>query len=179
QWLLWLDRLQKSVCARYIGEPAESFKHDRGPQPTREDDGVLKARYGSVGIIANVGPVAREESGQQLAPFGFFIKAPGLVAANFKTLGGVNFGDEGISFVTETKNGKTDVWVYAPAEQDVAVLLPGDVAGSLKLVFDDGSQVQTTVRAGAQQFRLPKPQPQKAPAKPETKFLWHAVTTGS
>ncbi|MEN6494809.1 MAG: DUF6259 domain-containing protein [Thermoguttaceae bacterium] len=179
QWLLWLDRLQKSVCARYIGEPAESFKHDRGPQPTREDDGMLKARYGSVGIIANVGPVAREEAGQQLAPFGFFIKAPGLVAANFKTLGGVNFGDEGISFVTETKNGKTDVWVYAPAEQEVAVLLPGDVAGSLKLVFDDGSQVQTVVKAGAHQFRLPKPQPQKAPANPETKFLWHAVTTGS
>lgn len=176
QWLLWLDRLQKSVCARYIGEPAESFQHDRGPRPTVEDDGVLKARYGAVGITANVGPTVRTEAGQQLPPFGFFIQAPGMVAANLKTLGGVDFGDEGISFVTETKNGKTEVWVYAPAEQDVAVLLPADVASSLKLVFDGGSQVQTTVKAGAHQFRLPKLP--KAPAKRETKFLWHAVATG-
>jgi len=56
------------------------------------------------------------------------------------------------------------------------VLLPADVAGSLKLVFDGGSQVQTAVKAGAHQFRLPKRQ--KPPAKRETKFLWHAVATG-
>ena len=31
EWLAWLDRLQKSVCARYIGEPLADFSHDRAP----------------------------------------------------------------------------------------------------------------------------------------------------
>jgi hypothetical protein len=54
QWLLWLDRLQKSVCARYTGEPVRAFIHDRGPNPTVDDDGLLQATYGPVEIVANL-----------------------------------------------------------------------------------------------------------------------------
>lgn len=172
-WLRWLDRLQKSVCARYIGQPVERFRHDRGPQPTVADDGVLRVQYGPVGILANLGPRPRQEAGQMLAPYGFYAKTSSMVAGNFKTLGGIDFGDEGISFVTETKGGKLDIWVYAPAEQEVAVLLPPQAAGSLRLVFDEGPEAQTTVRSGAHVFRLPSPK--QPPSKPGVKYLWHAV----
>ena len=40
EWLRWLSRLQRSVCARHVGEPVQGFVHDRGPKPTIEDDGV-------------------------------------------------------------------------------------------------------------------------------------------
>jgi hypothetical protein len=175
-WLRWLDRLQKSICSRYIGEPVERFHHDRGPRPTAEDDGVLRAQYGAVEIIANLGPRSRQEAGQTLAPHGFVAKAPGLIAGNFQTLGGIDFGDEGISFVSEAKDGKLDVWVFAPAEQEVAVLLPSQAAGTFELVFDDGTEVQTTVKGGAHVFRLPSPK--QPPSQPAVKYLWHAVATG-
>ena len=33
EWLRWLDRLQKSVCARYVGEPVRAFQHTRRAGP--------------------------------------------------------------------------------------------------------------------------------------------------
>ncbi|MDH7571755.1 MAG: hypothetical protein QHJ73_19415, partial [Armatimonadota bacterium] len=81
EWLRWLDRLQKSVCARYVGEPVRAFVHDWGANPTMEDDGVLRAAYGPVEVVANLGPRARRVAGHDLPPFGFYASAPGVVAA--------------------------------------------------------------------------------------------------
>ena len=171
-WLRWLDRLQKSICSWYIGEPVERFHHDRGPRPTAEDDGVLRAQYGAVEIIANLGPRSRQEAGQTLAPHGFVAKAPGLIAGNFQTLGGIDFGDEGISFVSEAKDGKLDVWVFAPAEQEVAVLLPSQAAGTFELVFDDGTEVQTTVKGDFTCSAFPAPSNRRRSLLSSTSAPW-------
>ncbi|MGD0091658.1 MAG: alpha-amylase family protein, partial [Planctomycetota bacterium] len=84
EWLKWLDRLQKSVCARYIGQPVTNFTHDRGPEPALEDDGLIRAAYGPVQLAANLGPKPRTENGRELPPYGFYATAPGMAAANLK-----------------------------------------------------------------------------------------------
>lgn len=161
EWLRWLDRVQKSICAQYVGQPVQDFRHDRGPQPTVEDDGVIRAQYGPVQLVANLSSRPRREADREMAPFGFWAKGSGVVAANLKSLGGVNFGDEGISFVAEGDGRNGNLWIYAAAEQEVAVLLPANTSDPVKLSFDDGSSVQTTVAGGAHAFRLPSRQGQQ------------------
>jgi len=161
EWLRWLDRVQKSVCARYVGRPVEAFEHDRGPAPTADDDGTLRATYGSVRIAANLGPAPRTEAGRVLAPFGFRAEAPpadgrpGVVAANLGRLGGLDFGREGVSFVVEGDARKADAWVYAAPEQEVCVELPAGMPSRVVLTFDDGRTEKMAAAGGVLRFRLP------------------------
>ena len=166
EWFKWLDRLQKSVCARYVGEPLRAFEHDRGPTPTVEDDGVLRATYDQVKLIANVGPTRRTENGRDLAPYGFYITGPGLVAANLKSLGRVEFGDNGVSFVAEGAKRKADVWVYARPEQQVCVELPAGMSGDATLTFDQGAVARKSIGEGIVSFRLPHKPGRKRVAPP-------------
>ena len=89
-WYDLLSHLQKSVCARYIGQPLLSFQHDRTPLFARKvpmdsirDDGVIRAQFGPVKILANLGDVPRELDGHPLAPYGFWIEEPGKVTASY------------------------------------------------------------------------------------------------
>ena len=179
EWLRWLDRVQKSICARYVGQPLRDFGHDRGVHPTVEDDGVIRAQYGPVRLLANLNARPCREADRQLAPYGFWATAPGLVAANLKSLGGIDFRDTGISFAAEGEGRKGNLWVYAPAGQEVAVLLASKAIHPVTLAFDDGTRVQTSVAGGAHAFRLPsRPEQRPVPARPIVpgeKYLWHAV----
>ncbi len=89
RWYELLSRLQKSVCARYIGQPLISFVHDRSalvkrgmPLDDVSDDGVIRAQFGPVRIFANLGNVPRELDGHPLAPYGFWINEPGRFTAS-------------------------------------------------------------------------------------------------
>lgn len=155
EWLRWLDRVQKSVAARYVGQPVQRFRHDRGPHPTVADDGVIRAQYGPVQLVANLDAQPRREGDDELAAFGFRAMAPGVVAANLKSLGGIDFGDEGVSFVAEGDGHKANLWVYASAEQQVAVRLPAGVSGTVRLSFDGTAAVPVAVKQGSLVFRLP------------------------
>jgi hypothetical protein len=168
EWLRWLDRLQKSVCARYVGEPVRAFAHDRGPNPTTADDGVMRAVYGPVRVAANLGPAARSEEGRELPPHGFYAAAPGMVAANLQRLGGTDFGAEGVSFVTEGGAKRADVWVYARESQEVCVQLPARVSGTAALTFDGGASAQGAAKEGVLRFRLPA-------RAGDALYLWHAT----
>ena len=135
EWLAWLDRLQKSVCARTIGEPLRDFKHDREPlfaaggDPRREsDDGTLQATYGNVQILSNVGDVPRRVNGVSLPPYGFRADAPGMTAG---------LAPDGAGYVTETAKGKTDLWIYAYPQSTVAVPVP--LSGRVRLTLDGAS----------------------------------------
>ena len=172
EWLRWLDRVQQSVCARYVGTPVQSFEHDRGPNPTTDDDGVVRATYGSVRLVANLGPAPRTEAGRVLAPFGFVAEAPaadgrpGVVAAN---LDGPDFGRDGVSFVVEGNARKADAWVYAAPEQEVCIEIPGakrrppeggtpneeGMPRRVVLTFDDGRTEKLAAAQGVLHFRLP------------------------
>jgi len=154
EWFKWLDRVQKSVCARYVGEPLRAFEHEQGAAPTR-DGGVLRAAYDRINVIANVGPNRRAESGHDLAPYGFYVTGPGLTAGNLKSLGGLDFGDEGVSFVAEGDDRKADVWVYAAGSREVCVELPARASGNVSITLDGKEPVSTSVAKGVVRFRLP------------------------
>ena len=103
----YIHLLQKEVVSRLAGEPLVAFRHDREPliksgKPLArlEDDGVIEATYGKATVKANLGDVPRMVGGKRLAPYGFFVEAPGLTAAWL----------EGEDPFVETKDGK---WVYA------------------------------------------------------------------
>ena len=92
EWFAWLARIQKSVCSRYAGTPLRSFTHDRTPLFAREekpreiwdDDGVIRAVYGDVALLANLGEIPRTVDGHLLAPYGYWVEAPGLLAAHLE-----------------------------------------------------------------------------------------------
>ncbi len=170
QWLLWLDRLQKSVCARFVGEPVRAFVHDRGANPTFEDDGILRATYGPVEIVANLNGRAMLSGGNELASHGFRATAPGLVAANLKSVGAADMGDEGVSFVVEGDATRAELWIYSRGGRDVTIESPEPIAGEATLQMDGTSAINVTVQGRTLTLRLgSRPDP--------TRYLWHGVLT--
>lgn len=158
EWLRWLECVQKNVCARYIGEPVRKFSHNRTHAGS---DGVVRATYGAVDIAANLEDEPLPEGTRVLSAYGFRATAPGVIAANLKTVGGDDFGDDGVSFVTKSQTGKTDVWVYSVLGREVAVELPVTLpAGPVSLTLDDGSKLTGTVQNNGQgsvlRWRLPE-----------------------
>ena len=143
EWLAWLDRLQKSVCARHIGTPLRGFAHDRAPlfaaggDPRREaDDGVIRATYGDVKLACNLGDVPRTVSlptadsrqptaSLLLPPYGFRAEAPGMTAG---------LTPDGTGYATETAKGKTDLWIFAYPHSAVSVPVP--LSGRVKVALE-------------------------------------------
>lgn len=139
EWLAWLDRLQKSVCARHLGTPLRSFKHDRAPlfatggDPRREsDDGIIRATYGDVSLLANLGDVPRTLDGHDLPAYGFRAAAPGMTAG---------LAPDGTGYVTETSKGKTELWVYAYPQTTVSVPVP--LSGQVTVTLDGETTYDT------------------------------------
>ena len=150
EWLAWLDRLQKSVCARFIGAPLRDFRHDRAPifaaggDPRRiSDDGVLRATYGDVKLVCNLGDVPRTVSfptaqnpqptaSLLLPPYGLRAEAPGMTAGRTA---------EGVGYVTETKGNATDLWIYAPDQAKVSVPVP--LSGRVRVAIDGETTLDT------------------------------------
>ncbi len=172
EWLRWLDRLQKSVCARYTGAPLVAFAHERPTPPTLADDGLLRATFGEVEIAANLGAQPRGA----LAGHGFRATAPGLVAARLKTVGGRDFGEGGVSFVVEGDAKKMDLWVFATAGSAVAVELPGMFQlprdGAATLSLEGVGALPVIMEKNSASFQLPADD-QRA----TTPWLWHATLT--
>ena len=88
-WANWLAATQRAVCSRIAGEPLRFWRHDRSAMLARtgfnpahgEDDGVVIAQWGEVKCVVNLGDVPRKVAGGvTLAPYGFHITAPGLLA---------------------------------------------------------------------------------------------------
>jgi len=169
EWLKWLDRIQKSVCSRYVGKSIHSFEHDRSSATDLQDDGIMRATYGSVEIVANLGPEVRIEGHRELAPHGFYAAAPGMIAASLSRSGEIDFGDDGISFVVEMEAQRMDVWVYAHSGSEVCIELPDSRQGNMLLVFDDDSEIQSAVKDGVLRFRL-------SGKAGRIKYLWHAIS---
>ena len=146
QWLCWLDRLQKSVCARFVGDPVRAFVHDRGANSAFEEDGILQAAYGPVEIVANLNGRPMMSGGYELASRGFRAAAPGVVAANLKSVGGMGLGDEGMSFAAEGGANKVELWIYSKGDRDVTVELPEPMVGQATLQMDGGPETDVTVQ---------------------------------
>lgn len=75
-WLAWIDRIQKSVCARATGEPVGAFEHRQSDTPfpasnaspaLGPDDGAMRAE---IWIFARPGEEAAAELPPEFAPPG-------------------------------------------------------------------------------------------------------------
>jgi len=177
QWLRWLDRVQKSICARYIGRGVGSFDHNRGGATRSDDDGMILARYGPVELACNLGPDPRRQGKRELAGFGFTAQAPGMVAGNLKTLGELDFGPEGISFITEGDANGADVWVFSADGGEVAVELPFAAQDEVTLAPDGQQAIRARPAGAVLRFRLRAAMTASAPATAtaaRTPRLWHA-----
>ena len=153
-WLRWLDRLQKSVCARYTGEPVQAFTHDRTGQSGPGHRGIIRATYGPVEVLANLGPDRRVESGHELAGHGFRAQAPGVIAAHLASLGTNDFGAEGAVFVTEGTARQAEFWLYSRGDRTVAIELPEKASGSVEVQLDGEASRETRIQAGVVPVRL-------------------------
>ncbi len=173
EWLRWLDRLQKSVCARYTGVPLRTFAHERPTPPVRDDDGLLRSAFGEMEITANLGAQPRGA----LAAHGFRVTAPGLVAGRLQKIGARDFGNDGVSFVAEGDARKMDLWIFATAGSAVAAELPAGGRelqlpreGPAQLLLEGFGSVPVTLEKNTVSFRLPD-----EPARKAEPSLWHAT----
>jgi hypothetical protein len=169
EWLRWLDRVQKSICRRYVGEPLESFRHEPGHGP---DDGLIRARYGPVEIVANLGPNARQVGDHVLAPHGFFAEAQGMLSGDLARAGGVDLPSSGLPFVVEGNVRAADLWVLAAPGAEAASLVPQGMTGRVELIFD-GQPGQDVVVLGALPLKLPAGGGAAA-TQSSAPRLWHA-----
>ncbi len=154
EWLLWLDRLQKSVCAQYVGQPVVDFSQDRGTNLATDPNGVLRATYGPVHLVANLTSSSQSVEGFDLAPFGFCATAPGLIAARLNTLAGSGPGQNTVSFVIEDNPHDGQIWVYSPGEQSVSIQLPRNLDGAASVRWDSGASNSTAVQNGVLSLNL-------------------------
>ena len=125
-WFDYLHLLQSKVVSRIAGQPLVAFRHDRAPlfvaggNPAREsDDGTITAQYGDVKVLANLGDIPRVVGGKRLAPYGYYVEAPGLEAAKLE-------GHD--PFVRE--NGRQ--WVYAKCENAAGTVMMPTVAPAMR-----------------------------------------------
>ncbi len=135
-WLSWVDRLQKSVCGRYLGQPVTRFDHQQAARPSADDDGLITAAYGPIEIVANLGPRPVKAGERELAGYGFRVSGPDLVAANLQTIGDQDYGEEGLHYVAEATRSTAELWVWAPAQSEVTVELPRPLSGRWQVQFD-------------------------------------------
>ena len=178
QWLLWIDRLQKSVCAQYVGQPVTAFSHQWGASllnpgasngviqissQSAADNGVMQANYGPVSVVANLGPNQLATNGYVLAPYGFVAAAPGLFAANVIPSGSVS----AVSSVAQTNGaGGLDFWIYSLGGVNATVTLPAGFNGSAIVVMDGGPTNQLQVQNNALTVSL---------GVSTNKLLWHGT----
>jgi len=159
EWYAWICRIQKSIGARYTGQPLVEFEHDRRPLLEREvdhssynDDGIITAVYGDVKISANLGPVPRVVNGQSLAPYGFYAAAPGMSAGIVSSAQAAG----GTAFVAEHTAAGSELWLWAAPGERVSV--PTPLTGRIKVTLDGVPAVDCRVAASTFQLTLPLPE---------------------
>jgi hypothetical protein len=87
-----------------------------------------------------------------LAPFGFWVEAPGLRAGALEDSGG-----RATEFVSQAADGGSDLWVYAGPGADARAVLPEVADGAVKVRFERAEPVAARVTDGALRFRTPVP----------------------
>lgn len=164
EWLRWIDRLQKSVAARYIGEGVSAFSHERS---SGHGDGSIGAAYGPVTIDANLEEANLVSGSRTLAPHGFVATAPGLVAARMIEPGGTL----PVNYVAETNATGLDLYIYSAGSRTVSVELPPGFNGPVIAHIEGGSSLPAMVTNNILSVTLP------AGASPSETYLFEGTVT--
>jgi hypothetical protein len=108
-WLAWLSRLQQSIVSRLMTEPLEEW--------TYLADEVIRARYGPITIVANVGPNPYALDAQTtLAGYGFLATSDDATAGLLIRWDGIDQPGP-VGFVREAD----DLWLMTPPGLEVQV----------------------------------------------------------
>ncbi|MCB1071165.1 MAG: hypothetical protein KDL31_12495, partial [Kiritimatiellae bacterium] len=142
EWLKWIDRVQKSVVSRYVGEGIVAFDHHWGTNTLNPDNGVIAAQYGTVSTVGNGGPDILVTNGWTLPGYGYLATAPGMRAARYLPSG----GGTPVPYVAETNSsGGLDFWVYSVGDTNVDLVLPSGFNGSATVQVEGDTAVQTQI----------------------------------
>lgn len=175
EWLLWLGRVQSSVCARYTGQPLISYAYTRAHDDNRS--GVIRAVYGPVRIVANLTSQALTDGAWTIAPSGFRASANVLDAGDAVSAANPQSSRGRFGFVLEGSGASRDLWIYAPRGQDI--VLPISLKKDAALVWDGESPARATIRARALETITPPANARQSDQAPAlTCFLWHARLSG-
>ncbi len=135
EWLKWIDRVQKSTVARYVGQGLTAFSHEHDADPFDEKNGIISASYGPVDIIANLDPQPLTTNGYTLAPYGYLATAPGMMTAYMIQPNGT----DPVAYVVETNlTGGFDFWIHATGNTNVSLALPDGFSGDVMLEVEGG-----------------------------------------
>ncbi|MBQ8754679.1 MAG: hypothetical protein IJZ19_06580 [Lentisphaeria bacterium] len=76
EYAKFADALQRNIVSAYIGKPQKSFEH----QWSKDDVGVIRAKYGDVTVISNMDKSPLECEYGTVAPHCFYAATPDAVA---------------------------------------------------------------------------------------------------
>lgn len=140
-WLGWIDRVQKSIAARYVGEGIASFTHRWGTNTAAFDNGFIAATYGPVSVLANLGPDPVTTNTWSLPGYGYAATAPGLTAG-YLVPAGATTPD---AFVCES-NTATSVsfWIHSTGGRTARLTLPPGFTGEASVQLGTNSAFTTT-----------------------------------
>ncbi|MBU0679281.1 MAG: hypothetical protein KJ626_14360 [Verrucomicrobia bacterium] len=143
QWLYWIDRLQKTVCARYIGEPVYSFEHHWGTNAVDTDNGFIAAKYGTVEVTANLGPNPMSTNGWTLAPYGYIAESPDMLAACIIPPG----KSDSLAYVVQTNSAGVEFWIYSVGDTNATMVLPAGFDGPVAVQLEGQPAAWTNVQS--------------------------------
>lgn len=152
QWLLWVDRIQKSVAARYVGQGISAFDHQWGTNTVNPDNGVIAAAYGPVSVVGNLSPQSLTTNGWTLPGYGYLATATGLVAGHVVSPGAATAE----AFVVES-NGASAVrfWIYSTGGRDARIALPSGYNGTATVQVETNAPGSTQTTGSVLMVTLP------------------------
>jgi hypothetical protein len=152
QWLLWVDRIQKSVAARYVGQGVSAFAHRWGTNTVNPDNGVIVANYGPVSVVGNLSPETLTTNGWTLPGYGYLSTATGLVAGHVIAPGAATAE----AFVVES-NGASAVrfWIYSTGGRDARIVLPSGYSGTATVQVETNAPGTTQTTGSVLLVSLP------------------------
>jgi hypothetical protein len=129
QWLTWLDRVQKSVCRRYTGQPLLAYDTPVRDERGRPSAEVFATDYGTIRAVANVSGSRRQVRdcvpGELPSPGWTQIElaAPGFLAWGEGVTCGFVDGRSvwGTGFALETMEGACSGLVWARPDEEVLI----------------------------------------------------------
>jgi hypothetical protein len=123
EWLKYLQRVQRSVAARYVGQGVRSWEY--------LDRDTIAARYGEVLVTSNLNP-------QKIR---FRAESPRVLASDTGT---------GAPFISQARSdGRFDVWFYgAPGENARLELPPNSPKSRRAALLFDGQKAPRTLNFG-------------------------------
>lgn len=146
----WLDVLQKNVVSKYIGKKMRRFSHKWRDVSKDIDDGIYRAKYGDIKVVANMSEFPLEEKNAAISAGGFQASGDGVYAGIVDSLGGIA-GGEGCGYAVNTASKK--VWIYHDSGGDAVFLCPDKIE---RLSFAGGGDVDFAQNGSIVKFRLPE-----------------------